>query len=84
MGAKFPIGVAVLYRQFQQNDPISAAEVHTLEQFLENTLAPLQQAMQQYGAKQFVGASGTFDVLEDNLPHTANGEHYCAIDTNDF
>ncbi len=80
----FPIGVAVLYHQFQQNDPISPEEVQTLEQFLHDRLAALRQAVQQYGASQFVGASGTFDVLEDNLPHLETGEHYCIISAKDF
>jgi exopolyphosphatase/guanosine-5'-triphosphate,3'-diphosphate pyrophosphatase len=80
----FPIGVAVLYRQFQQNDPITREEVQTLEQFLHDRLASLRQAVQQYGVSQFVGASGTFDVLEDNLPHLEAGEHYCVISAKDF
>lgn len=80
----FPIGVAVLYRQFQQNDPITQKEVQTLENFLHDTLSPLHQAIAQYGASQFVGASGTFDVLEDNLPHVETGEHYCIIRAKDF
>jgi len=74
----FPIGVAVLYNQFHKNDPIRKTEIDTLESFLNTTLYTLSEALKKYPIARLIGASGTFDVLEDNLvkvrqqPNVAN------------
>jgi exopolyphosphatase / guanosine-5'-triphosphate,3'-diphosphate pyrophosphatase len=60
----FPVGVAVLKKDFHHHDPISAAEIATLEAYLEKTLAPLSEAISVTPIDRLVGASGTFDVLE--------------------
>ena len=60
----FPIGVAVLYRDFHHSEPIAPSEVQALEQFLREALQPLRLRIQDYPTPQLVGASGTFDVLE--------------------
>ena len=63
----FPIGVAVLYKDFHRSDPISALEMEAVREHLSNVLVPLREAMQRYPAEVLIGASGTFDVLEDVL-----------------
>lgn len=63
----FPIGVAVLFRNFHHSDPISPSEIQAVENYLENILAPLFQALSRFPTQVLVGASGTFDVLEDFL-----------------
>lgn len=63
----FPVGVAVLYRNFHRSEPISAAETANLREFLEKQLAPLKDALKQFPVNEFVGVSGTFDVLENLL-----------------
>lgn len=68
----FPIGVAILYKLYQENDPISKAEEHRLMDFLLTSLQPLQQALQQYPVRHLIGASGTFDVLENFLAEGKN------------
>ncbi len=60
----FPIGVSVLFRTFHHNDPIVPGEIRELRQFLENTLADLWQALEQYPCPTLIGASGTFDVID--------------------
>jgi exopolyphosphatase / guanosine-5'-triphosphate,3'-diphosphate pyrophosphatase len=60
----FPIGVAVLYRQFQQHDPITPNEIQTLEAFLEHRLRDLWAALNEYPCTTLIGASGTFDVID--------------------
>lgn len=76
----FPIGVAVLFKQFHQNNPISQAEIDATISFLSAKLSPLVAAIQKYPVHSLVGASGTFDVLENILvaekPHPA----YATID----
>lgn len=65
----FPIGVAVLFHQFHKSDPISADEIDALKTYLKQMLMPLDTALATNEAIQYlIGASGTFDVLENNLP----------------
>ncbi len=60
----FPIGVAVLLQRFHKADPITSAEVETLEGYLDTTLEPLWEALERFPAATLIGASGTFDVID--------------------
>ncbi len=60
----FPVGAAVLFNNFHQNDPISSQEVTTLLDYLNQTLNPLKTQLKKYTPAILIGASGTFDVLE--------------------
>lgn len=63
----FPIGVAVLFHHFQHSDPIAPAEITAAEDFLDAALKELWQALDQWPAAALVGASGTFDVIDNFL-----------------
>ncbi|MEL6866002.1 MAG: exopolyphosphatase [Bacteroidota bacterium] len=63
----FPIGVAVLYNRFHQNDPIHPTEIEAMEVFLGQELRPLFDQLQHHDIHQLIGASGTFDVVQDLL-----------------
>ncbi|MFZ4427204.1 MAG: phosphatase [Saprospiraceae bacterium] len=63
----FPIGVAVLYRNFHRNEPISHAETAALNAYLEAELAPLREALDRFPVADLIGVAGTFDVLENLL-----------------
>lgn len=78
----FPIGVAVLHRQFHQQDPISLEEQKALFNFLDTTLAPLRAALERFPCHELAGASGTFDVLENILAETRCGPHCTEIAAN--
>lgn len=75
----FPIGVAVLQRNFHQNDPISAKEKMAMLQFLDQTLSPLKSALERFPCHELAGASGTFDVLENMLSKDRCGPHCAEI-----
>ncbi|MGK0387557.1 MAG: exopolyphosphatase/guanosine-5'-triphosphate,3'-diphosphate pyrophosphatase [Maribacter sp.] len=60
----FPIGVAVLFKEFHHSNPIDEKELKKLTNFLEKELNPFFEAVKKYNGKILVGASGTFDVLE--------------------
>lgn len=60
----FPIGVAVLYRDFHTTEPISIEDSGRLRAFLREHLQPLRTHLAQSPTSYLVGASGTFDVLE--------------------
>lgn len=80
----FPIGVAVLYKEFHNSDPINAADIHTLDQFLEQQLHPLKVALQQFPCQCLVGASGTFDVLESLIVHEKKDPKYSQFESGLF
>lgn len=63
----FPIGVAVLFNKFHTSDPIHVSEVLAVEQHLQKILTPLLQELEKHQVQSLVGASGTFDVLENIL-----------------
>jgi exopolyphosphatase / guanosine-5'-triphosphate,3'-diphosphate pyrophosphatase len=61
----FPIGVAVLRNHFHQQEPISEAEINATRQHLDAALQPLFEVIKKQPVRRLVGASGTFDVLEN-------------------
>jgi exopolyphosphatase / guanosine-5'-triphosphate,3'-diphosphate pyrophosphatase len=61
----FEIGAQRLLERFQKNDPITPAEIETLNGYFEETLKPLFEAIESYHPTIMVGSSGTFDTLSD-------------------
>ncbi|AEE51706.1 Ppx/GppA phosphatase [Haliscomenobacter hydrossis] len=74
----FPVGMAVLYRNFHQSDPISTAEIADLRVFLSRQLTSLQAALNQFEVTDLVGTRGTFDVLVAQFSTAKQGPH-CEI-----
>lgn len=63
----FPLGISILYNYFHKEDPISEEELVKLTQFLDKSLVDLMDILKVHKVNHLVGASGTFDVLEDFL-----------------
>ena len=63
----FPLGISILYNYFHKKDPISEDEIDKLLQFLDESLVDLMAILRVHKVDHLVGASGTFDVLEDFL-----------------
>ena len=61
----FPIGVAVLYERFHRSEPILPSQVADLHHFLDRQLEPLLEQLKTFRPHTLVGASGTFDVMEN-------------------
>lgn len=80
----FPIGVAVLYDKFHRADPISTSEIKAMEAYLEITLANLWTKAAAYKPVKLIGASGTFDVLENIFAPDHSGSNYSLIDVGPF
>lgn len=72
----FPIGVAVLFKNFHHSDPIAPSEVEATRAFLHEHLQPLQTALAAYPTNTLVGASGTFDVMENILVKNKTHPHH--------
>ncbi|MCE7056574.1 exopolyphosphatase [Algoriphagus sp. AGSA1] len=61
----FEIGGQRLLELFHYHDPILPEEVDRLEEYLEEKLLPLIDAINTFKPTGLVGASGTFDTLTD-------------------
>ena len=77
----FNIGVAVLFKRFHTADPIPDANIHELELFLEDELSELKQVLENVGPYYLVGASGSFEVIQDMLPKLEEGDHWSRLNT---
>ncbi len=71
----FPLGVAILYREFHKEEPLSEKSKTRLLSYLKQVLVPLQEQLSQIPVKTLVGASGTFDVLEAMTPGEMDSPH---------
>lgn len=80
----FPIGVAVLLKNFHHSDPIASQEIKATRQFLHQQLIPLKTALSHYPTHTLVGASGTFDVLENILVNNKTHPHHSFLNVTAF
>lgn len=60
----FPIGVQVLYSKFHQTDPVPLAQQTALKEHLDQTLAPFLTQIREQEIPVLIGASGSFEVVE--------------------
>jgi len=80
----FPIGVAVLFKKFHHQEPISSKEIQNINNFIHSFLSPLYKALKQFPVSTLVGASGTFDVLEFILAKNQSFDHHAYVKAKDF
>lgn len=80
----FPVGVAVLFKNFHHQNPISKEEVAILKQHLSTTLQPLIKMLAAHQIESLIGASGTFDVIETFLANKKRDQHYSYVPVEDF
>ncbi len=59
----YPIGVAILMRDFHHNEPIAPKEIESLQSYLDPMLSEVSRAIAGEKPSTLIGASGTFDVL---------------------
>ncbi|MCP3928675.1 MAG: phosphatase [Bacteroidetes bacterium] len=80
----FPIGVAVLYKRFHRSDPITLGEIEEINLFLQQSLHPLLKVLSSENSLKLIGASGTFDVLQNSLATHTPDPFHAFVDSNDF
>ncbi len=61
----YKVGVTVLYNKFHHTEPISPKEIDSLKEFLEQELKELTAFLQTVGPIHLVGASGSYEVLQN-------------------
>jgi len=64
----FPVGVAVLFKLFHKNDPITLPEINAINAYLKEQLQPFLTVLKEHKLHQLIGASGAFEVAEIMLP----------------
>ncbi len=60
-----PIGVANLYSQFHESEPIQAESKLQMEEYIDSNAAEVWVEVQNRNPTILVGAAGTFDVVEN-------------------
>ncbi len=61
----FLLGAARLLDRFKPSDPITEAERHAFNAYLEKELQPLREAVKKYAPLELIGSSGAFDSVVD-------------------
>jgi exopolyphosphatase/guanosine-5'-triphosphate,3'-diphosphate pyrophosphatase len=75
----YPIGGAVLFDKFHKSDPIAKTEVEQLENHLESELDDLLEILDKYSIQHLIGASGSFDVLDNLSGKNKAGDLFSSI-----
>ena len=77
----YPVGAAVLLKDFHQSDPVSEEEIERMHRHFEVILADLFEAAGKFPPQALAGASGSFDTIGEILffPKT-EAELYAASD----
>lgn len=80
----YPIGGSVLFNELDPSDPILDSEIQQLETQLQQILEDLLAELQQHTIQYLIGASGSFDVI-DNLTQRKNATaNFSTINVQDF
>lgn len=80
----FNVGVAVLWHNFQQNDPLTEGDITAVKTFLNQTLQPFLEAMRFYSPASWAVASGTTDEFVRILLNDAPAPPHYPMSTNVF
>ena len=70
----FPLGVAVLFNKFHKTDPISQQEINVVLDHIKQVASEFFQTISHFPLT-LVGASGTFDVIDEILGVPRDGMH---------
>lgn len=63
----FPIGITSLYRRFPHKEPITEVEIQRINDYLSGILVPLRERIGELKINGLIGASGSYEVLEQIL-----------------
>lgn len=80
----YPVGVAVLYENFQKSEPINAQHRSALQNHLKQILADFLVILTQYDIEHFIGSSGSFNMLDRLAGTRVKGKAHAFIKRQDF
>lgn len=75
----YPAGVAILKNTFQKSNTLSHVEQQAICTWLDTLLQDLKEKLLVYKPSVMIGASGTFEVLQDAIGGSVPGEEYGQI-----
>jgi exopolyphosphatase/guanosine-5'-triphosphate,3'-diphosphate pyrophosphatase len=67
----FPLGMARLLEHFKPGDPVTSKEAKSVRAYLNQEMAALWQALEQYDVTTLIGSSGSFDTYRSLLTGAA-------------
>src|SRR5678815_2803882 len=76
----YKIGVALLFKSFHKHDPISENEISNLTQYLQSELKDLISMLNGIPDYYLVGASGSFEVIQDFMPKRRAEMHWSELE----
>jgi exopolyphosphatase/guanosine-5'-triphosphate,3'-diphosphate pyrophosphatase len=71
----FNIGAARLLAHFSPSDPIRKSEIRKIENYFEENLSILKQAIKKYPVRKLIGSSGSFDTFAEMAGHRFHGKN---------
>ncbi|MEA2107466.1 MAG: phosphatase [Bacteroidota bacterium] len=87
----FDLGMARLLDRFNPSDPITSHEIAAVENYIDNNLTPLYEAVKKYQPTKLIGCSGTFDsframIMAKNksIPNHIKKENHYLINLDDY
>jgi len=87
----FDLGMARLLDRFNPSDPITSQEIAAVENYIDNNLTPLYEAVKKYQPTKLIGCSGTFDsframIMAKNksIPNHIKKENHYLINLDDY
>jgi exopolyphosphatase/guanosine-5'-triphosphate,3'-diphosphate pyrophosphatase len=76
----YKIGVALLFKSFHKHDPISQNEISNITQYLQSEIADLINLLDGIPEYFLVGASGSFEVIQDVMPKRKTEMHWSELE----
>ncbi len=73
-----------MHKIFKHSEPILPEEIYAIRRFLHRRLHLLYDSLEKYPVSTLIGASGTFDVLENILAKDQNTENHAFVEVEDF
>jgi len=65
----FPIGISILFNNFQSQDPIGKDDLARLDSFLIEKTELLSKEVSKYNIQCMIGSAGSFDILKEMMQH---------------
>lgn len=80
----YPAGVAILKSTFQNNETLTPTEQLEIYAWLDVLLQELKEKLNTYKPSVLIGASGTFEVLQNAIGASVPGEEYGQIEFSNY
>lgn len=80
----FPIGISVLYNNFQKSDPLTSEQISETQNWIRNKLQNLTDYLQDKNVDALIGSAGSFEVLTSILNAALNRDIQGEFSTEEY